>query len=57
MRNWFRSLWRRLPAQGGGLLTLVILGGLTTLLLAPEISRLSLWNLRESEVTVTLRPQ
>lgn len=36
---------------------LVILGGLTTLLLAPEISRLSLWNLRESEVTVTLRPQ
>ena len=57
MRNWFRSLWRRLPAQGGGLLMLVILGGLTTLLLAPEISRLSLWNLRESEVTVTLRPQ
>lgn len=53
MKSWLNRLWK----CRGYVLTLVILGGLTTLLLAPEISRLSLWNLRETEVTVTLQPQ
>ena len=53
MKSWLN----RLRKHKGYVLTLVILGGLTTLLLAPEISRLSLWNLRETEVTVTLQPQ
>lgn len=57
MRNWFNSIGEGGKKHRGLLLSLLILGGLTTLLLAPEIQKLSLWNLREGEVTVTLRPQ